>query len=48
MNHHIGFMIVGIIGVVIIILVILSCCKVSSDSDRQSEEWHRKEQNDDI
>lgn len=47
MGHKISFAIVGILGIVFIVLVILSCCKVSSDCERQSEEWHRKEQNDD-
>lgn len=46
MGHKISFAIVGILGIAFIVLVILSCCKVSSDCERRSEEWYREEQND--
>lgn len=43
MSHKISFLIVGVLGIAFIVLVTLSCCKVSSDCERQREEWHRKD-----
>lgn len=45
--YKVTFTIIGILGLIFIVLVILSCCKVSSDCERGSEEWYREDRNDD-